>query len=48
MKPRLRYSSLYGLWYIARFPTHLSRYVYQLCELVRNINRLNTGESNGP
>lgn len=44
MKPRLRYSRPHGLWYIARCPTNLSQSVYQLCELVREINRLNVQE----
>lgn len=44
MKPRLRYSRLHGLWYIARCPsTYLRNSVNKLCALVRDINRLNTG-----
>lgn len=45
MKPRLRYSGLHGLWYIARFPNARRDSLPHLCELVRQINRLNTQET---
>lgn len=44
MKPRLRYSREHGLWYIARVPaSYETRPFTKLCELVRDINRLNIG-----